>query len=103
MCVPFSEQLLLHMKALQWHPDKCNAPDAADQFRKVKEDPMPERMTEGGSLFCKAINFLRGAEAFQILSSKTTRREHDAKLDAGAFAPTRPLSSKWRSTLKVGT
>ncbi|CAE7518367.1 Dnajb9 [Symbiodinium natans] len=60
-----------HMKAaLQWHPDKCNAPDAADQFRKVKE-------------------------AFQILSSKTTRREHDAKLDAAQvhvpFPDARPV------------
>eukprot|EP00439_Symbiodinium_sp_Y106_P062473 s3450_g9.t1 len=63
-----------HLKALQWHPDKCNAPDAAEQFRKVNE-------------------------AFKILSSDKSRREHDAHLEArlrprtepAQQAPVRPL------------
>ena len=36
-------------EALQWHPDKCNAPDAAEQFRRVNEaggvDPPRRRAT----------------------------------------------------------
>ncbi|CAE6971846.1 Dnajb9 [Symbiodinium sp. CCMP2456] len=54
-----------HMKALQWHPDKCNAPDAAEQFRRVNE-------------------------AFKILSSDTSRREHDAQLEARLRPRTEP-------------
>ncbi|CAE7036623.1 Dnajb9 [Symbiodinium sp. CCMP2592] len=54
-----------HMKALQWHPDKCNAPDAAEQFRRVNE-------------------------AFKILSSDKSRREHDAHLEARRRPRTEP-------------